>query len=181
MKKLASGLFLLLLTGCESYGVVRYEPGLENNLALRQLPPADAKVALAGAPVAFDSKCRAAGYLVLPGGMSIDAFVEDALQRELKLAGLDHGPAMPLALHVDEAAFSTNETGWAGYWSLAATLTGPNGSVVRESVRYPFQATYFADSACRQAAQELGPATRQLVGQFARSPAFAAMLTEGQR
>lgn len=123
-----------------------------------------------------DSMCRMAGDVELPGDQDWAGYVHAALRSELLMAERYVEDPKSAGVRIEgtlqKATFNSNQ----GYWDLALHLKFPDGSRLREEVRYDFKASFVATDACDGVADAYAPAVRQLVGEVVTNPTFREQL-----
>ena len=105
-----------------------------------------------------DSMCRLAGKIRPPGGQDWAGYVQEALRSELLMAKRYEGDPekanMRIGGTLQKATFNSNQ----GYWDLALRLNFPDGSHLREEVRYEFDPSFIGNDACDGVADAYAPA-----------------------
>jgi hypothetical protein len=170
---------VLGLAACETTTAIPYQASTQNVIsAQRTLKPADTKVTLG----AFTSSgkdadkptCRAMGQLDVAPGKSVEAFIRDAFQSELFMAGAyDETSGTSISGHVDRVDVNSMGT---GSWTIAITVKStkyPEGYSV--TTTFPFASSFSAVSACKNAAAAFNPAVQDLLGKVVNHPNFGKL------
>lgn len=176
---LASSLpLVLLLSACSTYTTPRYSINADTNVALKSLGVTDIAVGSFSGPSSFSTSCRAAGPLAPPDGMSHTAYLQKAIEDELKLAGAYSGssPKVTLTGVVNKLEFSSSRSITGGSWDIDLTLNSSNGKTMTTAEHYEFESGFIADTACKQTAEAYMPAVQDLIGKIARSQEFKELI-----
>lgn len=170
---------VLALAACETTTAIPYQASTQNVIsAQRTLKPANTKVTLgaftANGTEAEKPTCRAMGQLDVAPGKSVEAFIRDAFQSELFMAGAyDEASAASISGQVDRVEVNTMGT---GSWTLAITVkstTFPEGYSV--TTTFPFASSFSAISACQNAVSAFNPAVQDLLGKVVSHPNFGKL------
>lgn len=182
MKGLIVLVALLALGGCSTYSASRYSISADNVVALRALDGKEMQVGEFTSSIKgkngtdlTEIMCRGVGPIKTPDGESFAQYIKKALIDEMKIAEV-YSASAPITLsgNLDTVDFSSS----GGYWQVGLTLRSSNGKSVSIDERYPYQSSFYGETACNQTAQAFMPAVQNLVGKAVRSPEFAALIAE---
>jgi hypothetical protein len=179
MKKIIAALFLLTLSACSTYMPQRYNISADSNVALKTLSVGNINVTSFKGPTNFDNNCRAAGPIAPPDNMSFEAYIQNALTDELKVAGKfdEKAPKVTLSGVVEQLAFSSTRGLTGGSWDIGLRVNSSNGKSNYVSEHYEFNSGFIADTACKQTAEAFLPAVQDLIGKLVKSPEFPTLVT----
>lgn len=180
MKKIILALSVLALSACSTFTPQRYNISANNNVALKALGTANINVGTFTGPSAFDRACRGAGPIAPPDGMSFEAYIQNALADELKVAGMfdDKTPKTILTGAVEQLSFSSSRGITGGEWNIGLRVNSSNGKSVFVSEHYEFESGFIADTACKQTAEAYLPAVQDLIGKLVKAPEFKSLLVQ---
>ncbi len=160
----------VVLSGC-AYNVSPYGAAVRNVELLRaqKLSPVSVGKFQSSEPGKASITCRAAGPVTV--SPSFEAYIENALIDELKLAGA-YDPSSPLVLtgKLEKIDFSSGISD--GNWSFTLVVTNSRGESFTAQSIFGFSGSFVADKACQEVAQAFAPAVQQLVGDVVRNPQF---------
>lgn len=171
--------FALLLSACSTYTTPRYAINVDTNIALKAIGATSIAVGSFSGPSTFDANCRLSGYLAPPDGMSHTAYLKNALEDELKVAGA-YAAASPKTILtgvVTRLEFSSccrDLTG--GSWDVELTLHSSHGKSMNVSEHYEFESGVNTETACKQTSEAYMPTAQNLIGKIVRSPKFEWLL-----
>jgi len=178
MRTLHFCLLALLLPACTTFTPQRYVPWASNQQLLSRLPPALVHVGKITSPFELSDLCRLAGVVAPPDEMTVERYIEGALQDELKLAGrhatVDQGVSLTAVMQ--EMAFSSMDLLLHGWWHLTLRVRSSNGRSLYVETAYEFNSGFSAPVACKQTAEALLPAVQDLLRNMLQSAEFASLL-----
>lgn len=181
MRVLVVVLALLTLGGCSTYSASRYSISADNVVALRALTDTPIQVGEFTSSVKDKSgadmkeiMCRGVGPIKTPDNEPFAQYVKKALVDEMKIAQV-YEPTSPIVLsgNLDAIDFSSN----SGHWQIALTLKSSNGRSMTMNETYPYQTSFYGETACNQTAQAFMPAVQNVVGKAVRSADFVGLVT----
>jgi len=178
-KKLAAMLAVaVLLVGCETPTTGRYAISADNNTAIKALGTSGISIAKFQEPASFSASCRALGPLRVADGLSHTAYIQKALEDELKIAGAyaQGAPRIVLSGAVTKMEFSSTRALTGGSWTIDLDLASSNGKKLSVAEYYEFDSGFIANEACRQTADAFSRAVQNLIGKAVRQPTFASLL-----
>lgn len=167
-----------VLSACSTYTTSRYAINADTNVALKAIGVTNVAVGQFAGPGTFDASCRAAGSLAPPDGMSHTAYLQKALEDELKVAGIyaASSPNVILSGTVKRLEFSSSRGLTGGSWDIEVALSSSNGKGMNASEHYEFESGFVADTACKQTAEAYMPAVQNIIGKIVRAPEFKGLL-----
>lgn len=180
---LTAGLALLTvacISGCGSFAPGRYIAVSVTTAAFRQAGPANVALANFKRTANFMPLCRTNFFIEAPEGQPFEAYIQQALQTELRSAGMSSssvGPTLTLTGDVTELEFSTSTDFVNGRWSITLALSSSAGKSASFSETHKFVAGFDGHSACRRTAESFLPAVEKLMESIAQSQEFRALLT----
>lgn len=174
MKKIFLVIIAALISACQSYSLGRYTPGVDNQLSLRSLAPAQINVSEFTAATSDDKDILCAGriYIRTQDDETFSKFIQNAMTSELKLAGI-YSPNAKTTLsgkleHID-ASYHRSQ------WEMTLIITSSNGQSATFSDVYPYHKGFF-DSACMLPAQAFVPAVQDLIKKIVTSQEFKGLI-----
>lgn len=119
--------------------------------------------------------CRGVAPVEPPDGQTYEAFIQEALTTELKLAGI-YAPESPVKLEakLDDIDFNSNIG--AGQWTIGMTFSAKGIDPFRVNSTYRFSTNWIGDIACQQVATAFPAATQDLIAQIIAHPDFKALI-----
>lgn len=169
---------LLFLGACETYTPQRYAVSADTNMALRALASRDVGVGSFTRTADFNNRCRLAGPIGLPDGLSFETYIQKALADELKMAGMfvPTNPPVTLTGTVEKLSFLSSQNGNNGVWHIDLRVTSTNGKSVLVSESYEFKSGFGAEIACKQTAEAYLPAVQNLIRKLVTDPQFGTLI-----
>jgi len=161
-------------TGCSTYAIPRYSVSAPNVATLRTMRGQSINVgAFSARDGASEVLCRGVGPIKTPDGEEFSEYVRAALISELLMAEVWSASA-PVTLTgvLDDVGFDS----FAGAWALSLTVTSSNGQSLHVAEKYPFQTSFYGETACNQVAQAFMPGVQDLIAKLVRDPAFKALV-----
>lgn len=179
MKRIFVVVAALLMSACSTYMPQRYSINADTNVALKTIDVGNINVSAFKGPAKFDNACRAAGPIAPPDNMSFEAYIQNALADELKVAGKfdDKTPKITLSGTVEKLEFSSARGLTGGSWDIGVNVRSSNGKSIFVSEHYEFNSGFVADTACKQTAEAYLPAVQNLIGKLVKAAEFRSLLT----
>jgi len=166
------------LAGCETTNSIPYKASTANVIAIQQTFQSQGKkVSLGGvkmAPGVEESPlCRLMGPVQVAPGKSISQYIADAFQEELFMAQV-YQPNAPTVIegHVEALSFSSVSP---AVWNITMSVKSNFSQGYTVSVKYPFDTSWTAYSACKNVADAFGPAVQELLKQVVAHPQFGSL------
>lgn len=178
-RKVASAaVAVLALAGCGSFAPQRYSSNAATAAALRNTGATNVGLANFTRSAEFLSLCRTNFFIEAPEGTSFEAYVQLAIQSELRAAGLasDATPSVTLRGNISELEFSASRNLVDGRWTITLDLESSNGKRAAFTEVFDFDAGFMGHSACRRTAEAFLPAVEKLVAGMAANRSFQALL-----
>ncbi len=168
----------LVLAGCETTNSIPYKASTANVITIQQTMQARGKKVSLGsttvAPGIQESPlCRLMGPVKVAPGKTLPAYINDAFQEELFLAGVYQTNA-PTVIDGRVEAMSFSSVTPAS-WTLSMSVKSNTSSGYTVSINYPFDTSFTAYSACKNVADAFGPAVQELLKQVVNHPQFGAL------
>lgn len=159
-----------MLTGC-AFKTAPYGASVKNVDSIRASGAKAVSVSKfqSSKPGLASIACRAAGPVTVEP--SFEAYIEQALIDELKLAGA-YSPNSSLVLSgkLEEIDFSSGMSD--GKWQFSLTLSNSRNESFTTQSSLAFSGSFIADRACQEVAQNFGPAVQKLIGDVVANPKF---------
>lgn len=176
-RSLAALAFLCLgLSGCDTYTAATYGVSMNNDAVLKKLGPASVNVGSFSGPANPSMLCRMVGPIHLPGDISPQDYVSQALSAELQIAGLAGGTKSGVTLTGQITDFGFNSMIGDGYWQLGLGVSSSNGKSLAINNRYDFASSFTGDAACHNVADAFEPAVQALMTKLVSDPTFPDLL-----
>jgi len=172
MKVYIALLSVIALSGCITYRVPAYTPGLENRETIKGL---EDKFSVTALEPEFEDTgsifCRGAGLVSVADGETFTDYISNALKTELASVGKYEEVAdKSLRLQLEKVDFSTSmgATNWFidGVYSI-------DGRQERIATTYNDRSSYFGNVACNNMAQYFLSAVRSHIGELLSTPSFS--------
>ena len=180
MKTITLIFSIIFLGGCSTYMPQRYHISANNNTALKSLGVEGVYVKSFAGPEKINTICRITRHIAAPDKMSFDAYIQQALVDELKVAGLydDKSPNVTLSGVVEPLNFSLGIF-HGGTWNIGLRITSSNGKSIFIQERYEIDIglTDTDDAACIHTADAFLSAVQNLIGKLVESPDFKSLVT----
>lgn len=169
----------LSMCACSTYMPQRYSINANTNVALKTIDAGNINVGSFKGPAKFDNNCRAAGPIAPPDSMSFEAYIQNALADELKVAGKfdEKTPKVTLSGAIEKLEFSSARGLTGGSWDIGVKVSSSNGKSTFISEHYEFNSGFIADTACKQTAEAYLPAVQNLIGKLVKAPEFKSLVT----
>ncbi|PVX61111.1 hypothetical protein [Paraburkholderia unamae] len=165
----------VLLAGCETTNSFPYKASTENVIAIQQNLQAK-KVSVADiqlAPGVDESPlCRLNGPVKVAPGKTIPQYVKEAFEEELFMAQAYDVKGPAIQGRIEELSFSSVSP---ANWTIRMFVKSPSSPGYEVSVKYPFDTSWTAMSACKNVADAFGPAVQSLLKQAVTNPQFSAL------
>jgi len=167
---------LLTLGGCANK-VHEYAPSAENILMLQSLK--GSKIALGDFTDSGRDEstlmCRLSTPVGTASGETFATYIKRAFKKELVLAGL-YDPKAPIRLEMNlDDIYGSTVLGNA-YWEFKVTLTSSNGKRMSKTVRYDYESSYLATSACSEMQRSFVLAVQKLIREIVSDPRFKELV-----
>lgn len=168
----------LLLAACVSPGIApRYSASADNLNTLRATKASMVSVGKFEGSQTTPLVCRGGQDIIAPDNLTYEAYLQKALQDEIKVAGIYGVGGVTLTGSLDSIDFDSYSGKSGGSWNIAATIKSSNGRSTSKSVNYIFVTGFEGASACKNVADALSPAIQDLLSKFFTDDKFPALLS----
>jgi hypothetical protein len=157
---------VLMVSGCQVATVPSYQISSNNIIKLKK-ELSDRTLAVGditlGKNVNTHMLCRLSGPIVLPGNVSIQSYLKDAIQKEMLVSGVFHAEAdNQLNINITRLDFLSSVP---AYWTIDAHVSStayPTGYNVH--VKHRFHTSWIAENACANTADALVTTVQTFIG-----------------
>jgi hypothetical protein len=119
--------------------------------------------------------CRGAGPVVPSPGKTFAKYIRDAIFEEFVLAGIyDSNSNIIIDGKLEKIDFSSFED---PSWQIEMTIFSSNGKSIVISEKFPFEAGFMGDVACRNVSYAFAPAVQSLINKFVTHSEFIRMVS----
>lgn len=171
-------LAITLLSGCETTNSIPYKASTANVISIQQnLKNKGSKVSVGSVVsaqgVQESPMCRLNGPVTVAPGKTIPQYIKDAMQEELFMAQVYQPDASTIIDgRIESLSFSSMSP---ASWDITMSVKSNTSSGYTVSVKYPFDTSWTAYSACKNVADAFGPAVQELLKQVVNHPQFASL------
>lgn len=168
----------MVLTGCETTNSTPYKASTANVISIQQAMQNQGKKVSLGnislAPGVEESPlCRLNGPVKVAPGKTIPAYIKEAFQEELFMAqSYQNNAPVILDGRLEELSFSSITP---ASWNISMSVKSNTAPGYTVSVKYPFETSWTAYSACKNVADAFGPAVQELLKQVVTHPQFSSL------
>jgi hypothetical protein len=175
---LATVVMAILVSGCETTNSIPYKASTANVISIQQSLQAQGKKVSVGSVtlspgVEESPMCRLNGPVKVSPGKSLSQYIKDAFQEELFMAQVYQANA-PSVIDGRLEALSFSSVSPAS-WDITMSVKSNTSPGYTVSVKYPFETSWTAYSACKNVADAFGPAVQELLKQVVTHPQFEAL------
>ena len=171
---------MILLAGCETTNSIPYKASTANVITIQKSLLSTGKmVSVSDITMAEgvdeNPMCRLMGPVNVAPGKSLSQYIKEAMQEELFMAKV-YEPDAPTVIEgqIKELSFSSVSP---AYWSITMKVKSNISSGYTVSIKYPFDTSWTAYSACKNVANAFGPAVQELLKQVVNNPQFSTLAT----
>ena len=166
------------LSGCETTNSIPYKASTSNVIAIQQTLKSQGKQVSLGsvqmAPGVEESPlCRLMGPVQVAPGKTISQYIADAFQEELFMAQV-YQPNAPTVIEAQVEALSFSSVSPAA-WNVTMSVKSNHSKGYTIMVKYPFDTSWTAYSACKNVADAFGPAVQELLKNVVTDPQFPSL------
>lgn len=179
LKLLIAMLITMILSGCATTNSIPYKASTTNIISLQNtMKPQNTKVSVGSFSLANgveeDLTCRMLGPVKVAPGKSLTTFIKEALQEELFLAQA-YDPAAPVVIEatIEKIAFSSVSP---ANWEISMRVRSNKSTGYSVSVKYNYETSFDAWSACRNVADSFAPTVQELFKQVFMHPQFPSLV-----
>lgn len=169
----------VLATGCSTTNSIPYKASTGNVITLQNtLKASNTKVNIGafsmGNGIDEELMCRMLGPVKVAPGKTLSTFIKEAFQEELFLAQV-YDSAAPLTIEgrIEKLTFSSVSP---ANWEIAMRVSSNKSSGYTVSVKYNYDTSFDAFSACRNVADAFSPAVQELLRQVVTNPQFTQLV-----
>ena len=179
-QKIVVGITLVLLvSGCSTTNSIPYKASTSNVIALQNsLKQTNTKVSLGSfalaAGVTEELVCRMMGPVKVAPGKPITTYIKEAFQEELFLAqAYDTNASTIIEARIEKLAFSSVSP---ANWEITMRVSSNKSAGYSVSVKYNYETSFDAISACKNVADAFSPAVQELLRQVVVNPQFPQLV-----
>jgi len=183
MKKIAKvscvAVAALFLVGCSTTNSIPYKASTNNVITLQNsLKQTNTKVTLGTFSLANgveeELTCRLLGPVKVAPGKSLSTFIKEAFQEELFLAQA-YDPNAPVTIEgrIERLSFSSVTP---ANWEIAMRVSSNKSPGYSVSIKYNYDTSFDAWSACKNVADAFSPAVQELLRQVVTNPQFTQLV-----
>ena len=164
-----------LLAGCSTTNSIPYKASTTNVITLQNnLKQSNTKVTLGTFSLANgveeELMCRLMGPVKIAPGKTLSTFIKEAFQEELFLAqAYDTNAPVKIEGRIERLSFSSVSP---ANWEIAMRVTSNKSQGYTVAVKYNYDTSFDAYSACRNVADAFSPAVQELLRQVITNPQF---------
>lgn len=165
----------MIIVGCSTTNSMPYKASTNNIIALQNnLKQTNTKVTLGNFSLANgveeELMCRLLGPVKVAPGKTLSTFIKEAFQEELFLAqAYDTNAPIKIEGKIERLSFSSVSP---AYWEIAMRVSSNKSSGYSVAVKYNYDTSFDAFSACRNVADAFSPAVQELLRQVVINPQF---------
>lgn len=165
----------ILITGCSTTNSIPYKASTNNIITLQnKLKQTNTKVNLGDFVMAKgvdeEPTCRMMGPIKVAPGKTLSTYIKEAFQEELFMAqAYDTSSSTTIEGRIEKIAFSSISP---ANWEIALHVSSNKSPGYTTTVKYNFDTSYSAASACKNVADAFGPAVQELLGQVVNNSKF---------
>ena len=166
----------LLFTGC-GIKTTEYNPSADNVQTLRDYKDLKLNASNFTSTSKDESSilCRLAETISTPKGEPFAAYIENAINSELKMAGnYDKNSDIKLSGNINKV-YGSSMLGNA-YWEINATINSSNGKSLTVNTKRDYPSSYLASTACNNMGTSFEPTINQLVSDILNHKDFSELV-----
>jgi len=182
MNLLKTGLLVglaLALVGCSTTNSNPYKASTTNVLTVQNaLKPTNTKVQLGNFALANgvteELTCRMLGPVNVAPGKNLTTFIKESFQEELFLAQVyDTQASNVINGRIEKLAFSSVSP---ANWEITMHVSSNKSPGYQVAIKYNYDTSFDAYSACRNVADAFSPAVQELLRQVVTNPQFTQLV-----
>ena len=174
----------VMFEGCASYSPGLYHTSADNLSILKRWEGKEISVGqfTDGGKDKASFMCRDVGLIKMPDETTFASYIQDALVKELKEAGLySESSSQMITGVVNHLDIKSGAEDWgpslsSGIWEISLTLISSTGSSMKANEGYRFNTHWNTKSACEKSAQSFMPAVQRLIYKAVSSKEFSGLL-----
>ena len=169
---------VLLITGCATTNSIPYKASTSNVITIQNtLKSNNSKVTLGDFTIANgvdqELNCRLLGPVKVSPGKTLSAYIKDAFQEELFLAqAYDTAASVKINGVIEKISFSSVSP---ANWEVVMRISSNKAAGYTVAVKYDYDTSFDAFSACRNVADAFAPAVQELLKKVVTHPQFAQL------
>lgn len=181
LKMLKTGIVIccaLLITGCATTNSIPYKASTSNVITIQNtLKGTNSKITLGEFSIANgveqELNCRMLGPVKVSPGKSLSGYIKEAFQEELFMAqAYDTAASVKIDGVIEKIAFSSVSP---ANWEIVMRLSSNKSSGYTVAVKYDYDTSFDAWSACRNVADAFAPAVQELLKKVVTHPQFSQL------
>lgn len=164
--------------GCSTTNSVPYKASTSNVISMQNtFLSKGVKVRLGsfsmGAGVEENLLCRLMGPVTVAPGKGLSTYIKEAFQEELFLAQI-YSSTAPNVIDgkIEKLAFSSVSP---ANWEISMRISSNNSAGYTTTIKYNYDTSFDAISACKNVADAFSPAVQELIKQVVANPQFAGL------
>lgn len=168
-----------LITGCETTNSIPYKASTSNVISIQQKLQASGKKLSVGnvssaAGVDSNPMCRLMGPIKVSPGKTLPQYIKEAFQEELFMAQVYQADSNNIIEgKVEALSFSSVSP---ASWNITMSVKSNTSNGYSVSIKYPFDTSFSAYSACKNVADAFAPAVQELLKQVVNDPQFISLV-----
>jgi hypothetical protein len=169
----------VLMVGCSTTNSIPYKASTSNIITLQNtLKQSNAKLNLGtftlGSGVTEELMCRLMGPVKVAPGKSLSTYIKEAFQEELFLAqSFDTNAPVTIEGRIEKIAFSSVSP---ANWEITMRVSSNKSPGYSVSIKYNYETSFDAWSACKNVADAFAPAVQELLRQVVANPQFSQLV-----
>lgn len=168
----------LVMVGCSTTNSIPYKASTTNVITIQNtLKASNSKVTLGtfsmASGVTEELMCRLLGPVKVSPGKTLTTFIKEAFQEELFLAqAYDTNAPVKIEGQIEKLSFSSVSP---ANWEISMRVTSNKSPGYTVAVKYNYNTSFDAFSACRNVADAFAPAVQELLRQVVSNPQFTQL------
>lgn len=168
-----------VMVGCSTTNSIPYKASTSNVITLQNnLKQTNTKVTLGTFSLAngIDEElmCRMLGPVKVAPGKTLSTFIKEAFQEELFLAQVyDTNAPITIEARIERLSFSSVSP---ANWDIAMRVSSNKSPGYSVNVKYNYDTSFDAWSACKNVADAFSPAVQELLRQVVTDPQFTQLV-----
>lgn len=169
----------VVMASCSTTNSIPYKASTSNVITIQNnLKASNKKVTLGtfsmASGVTEDLMCRLMGPVKVAPGKTMSTFIKEAFQEELFLAqAYDSDAPVKIEGVIEKMSFSSVSP---ANWELSMRLSSNKSPGYSVTVKYNYDTSFDAISACRNVADAFSPAVQELLRQVVSNPQFTQLI-----
>jgi hypothetical protein len=171
-------IFSTLIAGCSTTNSIPYKASTTNVITLQNnLKASNTKVTLGSFSMASgvteELMCRLMGPVKVAPGKTLSTYIKEAFQEELFLAqAYDSSAPVKIEGTIERLSFSSVSP---ANWEIAMRVSSNKSPGYSVAVKYNFDTSFDAISACKNVADAFSPAVQELLRQVVTNSQFVQL------